>query len=390
MQIESIFSKLFPKQATVTHRERLLSGIAGILAIAITTLIAKHYTGGLVQPFMIASMGASTVLLLGAPHSPLSQPWAFVGGHLVSAMIGVACAMFIPNFYLAAGLAVGLSITAMYYLRCLHPPGGATALLTVIGDQKIHLLAYHFIFLPVLANVAILLAAALLINNLIPGRRYPANLALPGKTKKDALAADGKPPVKLGFDKEDLVSALREMDGYIDVSDEDLTRIYALATLHSHQRGLGGITVSNIMTRNVVTIKMGDEFQAVWALMRKHRIRGVPVTDDEGKVVGMVSIVDFLKAADWRMCDSIVQRLRFFVKRKSAATAERIMTAPVIVAKESTLLIEAFLIFAEKGINHLPVTDTDGRLVGIMTRLDLLSALYGDFGDMNLARAALA
>lgn len=376
MQKTGLFSKLFPQQATVTHHERLLSGLGGMLAIFLTTLIAQHYIGGVTLPFMLASMGASSVLLFGAPHSPLSQPWAFAGGHLVSAFVGITCAINIPNVYLAAGLSVGLSISAMYYLRCLHPPGGATALLTVIGDQKIHALGYHFMFMPVLVNVVVLLGVALIINNLIPGRRYPANITFPGKT--DAHSGDRLSPVKLSFDKEDLLAAMREMDGYIDVSGEDLTRIYGLATLHAHQRGFGGMRLGDIMTREVVTATADTDIRSLWALMNKHGIRGVPITDQDGKVAGMVTIVDFLNAVDWRICESIIQRMKHLFRRKSPPTVKRIMSTPVISARVDTPLTDAFLIFSEHGINHLPVTDTDGRLIGIVTRLDLLSTFYGD------------
>lgn len=383
MQKVGIFSRLFPQQAAVTHTERVVSGLGGILAIFFTTLIAQRYIGGVSLPFMLASMGASTVLLLGAPHSPLAQPWAFAGGHLVSAFVGITCAATIPNVYLAAGLSVGLSITAMYYLRCLHPPGGATALLTVIGDQQIHALGYHFMLTPVLVNVAVLLGVALVINNLIPGRRYPANLALPGKA--DTHAGDRSSPVKLSFDKEDLLAALREMDGYIDVSGEDLTRIYGLATLHAHQRGFGGMSLGDIMTPDVLTVKADTDLQSVWILMTKHRIRGVPVTDHQGRVVGMLTIADFLNAGDWRMCESLILRLKHFFRRKPLSTAERIMTTPVITARVDTPLTEAFLTFSERGINHLPVTDAEGHLAGIVTRLDLLSALYSDRTDQSNA-----
>ncbi|MBT9539693.1 HPP family protein [Thiobacillus sp.] len=375
--MRNLLSRLFPQQATVSHRERVLSGLGGILAIFLTTLIAQRYIGGVTLPFMLASMGASTVLLLGAPHSPLSQPWAFAGGHLVSSFVGISCATTIPNVYLAAGLAVGLSISAMYYLRCLHPPGGATALLTVIGDQKIHMLGFHFMLMPVLVNVVVLLGVALIINNLIPGRRYPANIVLHSKT--EAHHGDETPsPVKLSFDQEDLRTALREMDGYIDVSGEDLTRIYGLATLHAHQRGFGGMSLGDIMTHDVVTTKADTDLRALWAQMKKHGIRGVPVLGQDGRVVGMVTIVDFLNAVDWRICESFIHRLKDAFKRKSPSTAERIMSAPVITARVDTPLTEAFLTFSEHGINHLPVIETDGRLIGIVTRLDLLSALYGD------------
>jgi len=377
--IAAIFSRLFPRQANVTHRERLVSGVGGVLAILLTTLVAQYAIGGVSLPFMLASMGASTVLLLGAPHSPLSQPWAFAGGHLVSALIGVTCAIHVPNIYWAAGLSVGLSISAMYYLRCLHPPGGATALLTVIGDQKIHALGYHFLFMPVLVNVAILLSVALLINKLIPGRRYPAHQTLAGKSETSVSAA--ATPVKMGFNREDLLSALADMDGFIDVSGDDLTRIYALATLHAHQRGLGKITLGRIMTREVVSIRRETEFQDIWTLMREHRIRGVPVLDHENRLVGMVSVIDFLKQADWRMCDSLAQRVKFYLwHKKTFTTAENIMSSPVITLAEDAPLTDAFLIFAEKGINHLPIVDAQGELSGIVTRLDLLAALYGDFG----------
>lgn len=376
MRKTGLFSKLFPQQATVTHHERLLSGLGGMLAIFLTTLIAQHYIGGVTLPFMLASMGASSVLLFGAPHSPLSQPWAFAGGHLVSAFVGITCATTISNVYLAAGLSVGLSISAMYYLRCLHPPGGATALLTVIGDQKIHALGYHFLFMPVLVNVVVLLGVALIINNLIPGRRYPANIILPGKT--DAHPGDRLSPVKLSFDREDLLAAMREMDGYIDVSGEDLTRIYGLATLHAHQRGFGGMRLGDIMTREVVTATADTDIRSLWALMNKHGIRGVPITDQDGKVAGMVTIVDFLNAVDWRICESMVQRMKQLFRSKSPPTVKRIMSTPVISAHVDMPLTDAFLIFSEHGINHLPVTETDGRLIGIVTRLDLLSTFYGD------------
>jgi CBS domain-containing membrane protein len=378
MSIAAIFSSLFPRQANVTHRERLISGVGGMFAILLTTLGSQYAIGGVSLPYMLASMGASTVLLLGVPHSPLSQPWAFAGGHLVSAFIGVTCATYVPDIYLAAGLSVGLAIIAMYYLRCLHPPGGATALLTVIGDQKIHALGYHFLFMPVLVNVAILLSVALLINKLLPGRRYPAQQAVAGKGA--VSTAKASTPVKLGFNREDLLSALADMDGFIDVSGEDLTRIYALATLHAHQRGLGKITLGRIMTREIVTIRPETELQEIWELMREHRIRGMPVMDHENRMVGMVSVVDFLKLADWRMRDSIGQRVKLFLRRKKPpAPAERIMSAPVITLPEDAPLTDAFLIFAEKGINHLPILDAEGRLSGIVTRLDLLAALYGDF-----------
>lgn len=376
MPLRKTFSFLFPIQATVTHREKILSGIGGVFGIFLTAWIGDLTLGAAAVPFIVASMGASTVLLMGAPHSPLAQPWAFVGGHLISALIGVTCAKLLPGAtFLAAGLAVGLAISVMHYLRCLHPPGGATALMTVVGGERILNLGYHFLLTPLLLNVAVLLGVALLFNNLL-GRRYPHNLSLPGKS--GGPVSGGRPSVKLAFNEDDLIAALKDMGGFIDVTGEDLERIYALALLHAHRGRLGDIRLKDIMTREVVAIRPSTAQETVWSLLRAHHIRGVPVTDGMGKVTGMVTIADFLKVRDWRLCDSLAQRVKLFLKRKSGAIAGQIMSTPAITAREDAHLTDAFLIFSEKGINHIPVTDEEGRLIGIVTRLDLLASLYGD------------
>lgn len=374
MQPGSLFSFIFPRQVTVTHRERLLSALGGFAAILLTAWVSRQNLGSTLPGlFLVASMGASTVLLLAAPHSPFSQPWPMLGGHLVAALMGITCARLVPDVYLASALAVGLTITAMFYLRCLHPPGGGTALLVVLGGPKIQALGYGFLFEPLLVNLVILLAATLVINNLIPGRRYPLNLSLPGKGTPAA-----RQPVKLGFNAEDLTAALKEMGGYIDVTGEDLTRIYALATVHAHQRGFGSMSLQNVMTREVIAVEADASLEQVWELLRHHLIRGVPVVDRDKQVIGIVAIADFLKQADWRMCDSLKKRLKMLLSRKPRTQVRDIMTSPALTVTEETGMAEAFLIFAENGINHLPVVDGDNRLTGIVTRLDLLAALYGD------------
>lgn len=370
---QQLFVYLFPRQATVTHRERIISGFGGIGAILATTWLTHIFIGQVAAPYMLAAMGASTVLLLGAPHSPFSQPWSFIGGHLVSATIGVTCAMELHNVYLSAGLAVGLSILAMYYLRCLHPPGGATALLAVIGDQHIHSMGYHFIVMPVLINVVILMCISLLINRLVLRRHYPFIPSFAGS----AVGRGNEPHVRPSLSKDDLHAALKEMNSFIDVTEGDLERIFSLATLHTYRRQIGDLSLKDIMTREVVTIRPGTSLDEAWELLRKHHIRGLPVVDDARRLIGILTIADFLKVTDWRMCHTIRARIRFMFSRHPVSSAAQIMTAPVTVAREDMHLTEAFRIFAEGGINHLPVVNDQGKLVGILTRLDLLAPVYG-------------
>ena len=145
---------------------------------------------GLDRILIIGSIGASAVLLFGAIRSPLAQPRNLIGGHALSALIGVTLHLllvremgdpgilpssiqpFIATVF-APALAVGLAIAAMHATRTLHPPGGATALVAVIGSQKIHAMGYWFVLFPGVFAPLILLLIALIFNNLVPRRVYP-------------------------------------------------------------------------------------------------------------------------------------------------------------------------------------------------------------------------
>ncbi|MBN4061221.1 HPP family protein [bacterium AH-315-I18] len=126
--------------------------------------------------FVIGSFGATAVLLYGAPLAEFSQPRNLVGGHVVSAVIGVTVFVLMEkNPILASAMAVSLAIVGMHFTRTLHPPGGATALIAVIGGDKVHLLGYQYVLCPVLAGALVMLVVALLVNNLStnPKRQYP-------------------------------------------------------------------------------------------------------------------------------------------------------------------------------------------------------------------------
>jgi CBS-domain-containing membrane protein len=209
-----------------SHREKIVSGIGGFIGIFAILFVSAQVTAGQDLPLIVASMGASAVLLFAAPHGKLSQPWNLIGGHLVSALIGVACARWITDTHLAAALAVGLAITAMYYLRCIHPPGGATALMAVIGGPQIHALGFDYVLMPVGLNVLIILLAALALNYLTVWRRYPAHL------HRRLLAVPVEPNMPV-LHSSDFDYALRRIGSYVDVTYEELETIYRLAEHHA-------------------------------------------------------------------------------------------------------------------------------------------------------------
>jgi CBS-domain-containing membrane protein len=164
-------------QGPVSHREAVVSGLGGCAAIVAVLLVSGMFVGADSAALLVASMGASAVLLFAVPHGGLSQPWAVVGGHVCSAVVGSACAMLIGPKLLAAALAVGLAIGVMQLMRCIHPPGGATALSAVIGGPGVHALGFGYVFTPVLLNAAVIVLVAVAFNGLFGWRRYPAALA---------------------------------------------------------------------------------------------------------------------------------------------------------------------------------------------------------------------
>lgn len=143
-------------------------GIAAVAYISYNMLAASDLV------MIIGSFGASAVLIYGAIKSPLAQPRNLLGGHIFSAIVGVTCyQLFDSHMWLAAALAVASAIALMHATKTLHPPGGATALIAVIGSAKVHNLGYLYALVPVGLGAAIMLAVALVVNNIPSSRRYP-------------------------------------------------------------------------------------------------------------------------------------------------------------------------------------------------------------------------
>ena len=155
--------------------EILWSWVGAFLGIVSVALVHYNLLGeGSDLIMIIGSFGASAVLIYGATKSPLAQPRNLIGGHVISAIIGVALyKVFHDHMWLAASTSVATAIGVMHATKTLHPPGGATALIAVIGSEKIHALGYLYAMIPVALGALIMLIVALLINNIPKNRRYP-------------------------------------------------------------------------------------------------------------------------------------------------------------------------------------------------------------------------
>jgi CBS-domain-containing membrane protein len=162
-------------------KEGIISGLGGFCGIAGVYLVSRLLIlDDITTLFVVASMGSSAVLLFAAPHSPLTQPWNVLAGHLLAAFVGVSCAKYIGTELVAAAASVGISITLMYLARCLHPPAGATTLFAVIGGPSVHVLGYGYVFAPIFIDTLVILVVAMLFNYIFSWRRYPKYLSKGG------------------------------------------------------------------------------------------------------------------------------------------------------------------------------------------------------------------
>lgn len=158
----------------VGNAEVVWSWLGAFLGIALVGLVGAAFVDRLGQGLLIGSFGATAVLVYGAVRSPLAQPRNVLGGHVISAVIGVcAYQVFGDAVWLSAAVAVSTAIAAMHMTKTLHPPGGATALIAVIGGDSVHSLGYMYALLPVGFGAMVLLAVAVLVNNIPKSRRYP-------------------------------------------------------------------------------------------------------------------------------------------------------------------------------------------------------------------------
>lgn len=338
---------------------------AGVLCVAwLSALIAPS------PPFLVAALGASAVIVFALPASPLAQPWSVVGSYLVSAVMGVAAAKLVPDVHLAAALAVGLCIVGMLALRCLHPPGGAVALFAVIGGEKVTAAGFDYVLAPVLTNALLLVGIALVVNNLLPKRRYPR----PHPEVNPHHVKDPEPLSRLGLRHEDLRTALAEYGRPLYISGEELDEVIQLAESHAWRRSFGEMTCADIMTRDLVTVRPQTTLKETWGLLRRHHLVGLPVTDDGRRMVGCITLDDFVRRS--KTPAGLRQRLWSLLRaRQGGGRVADLMTWHAEPVRPETPVTDLIPLMTRR-VHQVPVVDAAEQLVGVVTQSDLIAALY--------------
>ena len=378
-----------PARTRIGLAERWRAALGALLGVATAGLagwLTRDATSGL--PFLVAPMGASAVLLFCLPASPLAQPWAILGGNLVAGAIGITCARWVPAPLAAATLAMGLSIGAMFALRCLHPPSGAMAVMTALGGPAMHAAGYGFLLWPMTLDGLVLVLVAIAWNH-ATGHRYPH--AQRASTPHPQATSDAPPIARLGFTTEDLRQVLREHGEVLDVSEDDLEAIFLRTERVAHRRRFGETRCEHVMSRDVVTVEFATPLDEAWALLRSHHVPTVPVVDRARRVVGVLSRDDFLCAAEGRREPGWSARLASLLRPTPGTHSDKpevvgqIMAAPATTVRASMPLVELVPRMAGAGHHHVPVVGDDEKLVGVVAPSDVIAALY-ETGLAALAR----
>ena len=368
MTLSEELKAFYPRSMPVRHTERLRSAIGGSIGIAFTALISLLIARYLhLTPWLVAPLGASAVLVFAVPSSPLAQPWSVVGGNTVSAIAGLLACNLIADPVIAASMAVGLAIGAMFTLRCIHPPGGAMALLVVLT----HTQAPLFALFPAFTN-SVLLVVMGLAYNFLTGKSYP-HVAIPATSPRSGL---------LRISEEDLAAALAEHNEVLDIAPDDLARLLEISELRAWRRMAGRRTCADIMTAPVISVHFGTHLKDAWRLMESHDIKALPVVDRKRRIHGLLTRDDVLHQAALLDAENPENGLQRLITRSGQLHSEipevagQIMREDYVSTGTDTLLDEMMPLFRQGDKRHVLVIDEERRLAGIISSSDMMRALF--------------
>lgn len=333
----------------------LRSQLAGIVGAMLATMLTGAVCGlafGKSGEFnlLIAPMGATAVLLFMVPASPLAQPWSILFGNTLSAVIGVCAAWYIPEPALASGVAVSLAIAAMIATRSLHPPGGATALLAVVGGDAVRQAGFWFPLIPVAVNSAAILAIGLAFHKLA-GANYPHSK--PQVLENPHQTRDPAPSSRAGFTAADVDRAIEALHDTLDIERGDVETLVRLVEQTTRARLHGALTCEAIMSRDIIGIAADRTVGEAKSILISRRLRLLPVTQQDGTLAGIVG----LRELDLASPDAPLP------------------VAPAAIAHRQDPVVSLLPMLTD-GRNHgVIIVDQRGHVEGIVSQTDLLAAM---------------
>ena len=335
-----------------TARDRAFACLGAVVGIGLAGFVAALIHGdGEALPWIVAPMGASAVLLFAVPASPMSQPWAIIGGNSLSALTGFAVGQALGHGALACGIGVGLAIGVMSVTRSLHPPGGAAALTCVIGGGLVDPAGWWFPLAPVALDAVLLVGVGWAFHRL-SGHPYPH------RQPPETPTHDPAPTARVGVRDEDLDAVLAGIGETFDIDRDDLRLLLTELELQVLARRHPELTCEEIMSRQVISVSRHAEPEMARQMLLESGVRLLPVLDDAERPIGGIGLRELARRG-----------------RRSASTVEDLMTPPLTVTPgEPAVKLTGPL---TDGHRHAAmVVDPDsGVLRGLVTQADLLAAL---------------
>ncbi|MHA6492656.1 HPP family protein [Pseudomonas borbori] len=344
----------WPAPVAVNFNEQALSCVGAFFGLLFTGWLC-HQALGDASPWLIAPMGASAVLLFAVPASPLAQPWSVMGGNLVAALVGVACATWLGHGAAVAAMAGALAIGAMFALRCLHPPGGAVALTAVLAGDDIAQLGFHFALYPVALNSLGLLLIALVFNNAFR-RRYPHRPIDHGNVHK---TADPIPRDRLGFTPADLDAVLEARGELLDIARDDLEEILLQTEARAYQRRFGETRCADIMSVDVRGVPPETLPGEALRQLREHKLSALPVINARRELLGMLHLHDLLRE-----------------QQVSTEPVSQLMRRQPPTCRPDWPITYLIQVLSDSNVHKVPVVDEHNQVLGIVTQSDLVAALF--------------
>lgn len=363
--------------SAITLRHRFKVVAAAFVALLLVSQISQWYLAGSGHVLLLASMGASAVLLFGLPGSPLAKPAVFLWGHLLPAAIGLACSHLFSSFPLMAAATIAMVLFVMYLFEAMHPPGGATALVPVIATTTGSAPGLDFLLFPVGLNLLVMLGVSLLLQRYLRPQRLPG----PGTP----VTTDLPPLSRSQLQHEDLQAAMDKFQSVLDISEADLVQLFSLAQQHAQSRQHSAVSCADIMAKDLVTVSPQTPLRDAWLLLRQHKISMLPVVAADERLVGVISVPDFLKDLALSELTGTRQHLRslwLHLRLKWSGhgslrqhnVGDKMSTQLVVAAPDDPITVLVPLL-ANNGLHHVPIVAADQKLCGVVTQSDLMAAL---------------
>ncbi|MDG4563155.1 MAG: CBS domain-containing protein, partial [Candidatus Competibacter sp.] len=302
-----------------------------------------------------------------------------------SVAIGITLARWVEPPLLACGLAVLLTTFAMLRLHCLHPPGGAATLIPILAHHETQQYSYGHLLTTVALNALLLLLLAGGLNRLL-GRTYPHQPCPPVPDPHGT--GDPLPTERTGVQAEDVRAVLAEEPVMPDIGAAELRRLMARTEDTAIKRAFGELDCATVMSRELVTVSSRQWAGEAWRLLRQHKIRALPVLDPANQLVGVITLVDFLKHLPMEGLQRDAHALAAWLSDRSGREPliEDVMTRTVQAVRDDQSLLDLVPMLSDFGLHHLPVVDAGGRLVGMITQSDVIAGLHWALARRTMER----